>query len=157
MTNIIYALIALVLGTGVGYGVKSKILKSKGQDILTKSEALLKEAENKASKLVSEAKQKSQNLHDEIIREEKEKRAELKKLEDRLLKKEEELEDKIENSEKKKEDLEKRLQEIQAIKLELSKAHDKQEEELQKVASLSKKEAKEILFKKIEEIGRAHV
>jgi len=151
MTNIIYALIALVLGTGVGYGVKSKILKSKGQDILTKSEALLKEAENKASKLVSEAKQKSQNLHDEIIREEKEKRAELKKLEDRLLKKEEELEDKIENSEKKKEDLEKRLQEIQAIKLELSKAHDKQEEELQKVASLSKKEAKEILFKKIEE------
>jgi ribonuclease Y len=151
MSNIIFIAIALLIGLGAGYLMRIKFLKSKGEDFLEKSEQLLKEAEEKSQKLVQEAKQKSQKLQDELIQEEREKRNEINRIEDRLLKKEEELEKRIETSDKKKEELDKKILEVQSLKSELSESSLKQEEELQRVAALSKEEAKQILFKKVEE------
>lgn len=151
MSNIIFIAIALLIGLGAGYLMRIKFLKSKGEDFLEKSEQLLKEAEEKAQKLVQEAKLKSQKLQDELIQEEREKRNEINRIEDRLLKKEEELEKRIETSDKKKEELDKKILEVQSLKSELSESSQKQEEELQRVAALSKEEAKQILFKKVEE------
>jgi ribonuclease Y len=151
MNNIIFLVLSALVGLAIGYGLRIKLLKSKGEDFLTKGEKVLKESEQKASGILNEAKKKAQNIQDDLHKDEREKRQELNKLEDRLLKKEEELEKKIESSEKRKEDLDKKLVEVQSYKSELQKIASKQDEELEKVAALSKSEAKEILFKKVEE------
>ncbi len=143
--------IALVLGTGIGFVVRLKLLGFKGESILEKSESTLKEAEEKANRLLRESREKTQRMQEELQKEERLKRQEIIKIEERLLQKEEDLEKKIELSEKKKEDLDKKISDVQSLKSELSVAADKQDQELQKVAALSKEEAKDILFKKVEE------
>ena len=157
MNNYVLMLITLVVGFAVGYYLRIQFLKNKGEDLLNRSEVLLKEAEDKASRMVQEAKQKAHQVQEELQREERQKRQEINKIEDRLIKKEEELEQKLESSEKKKEDLEKKIAEVHKIKSELSEASQKQDMELQRVAALSKEEAKEILFKKVEEDYQAEL
>lgn len=151
MNTIIISVIALFLGLLAGYLLRIKALKSKGENFLADSEKLLREAEDKANSLLSEAKNKAHKIQDEISKEEREKRAEINKLEDRLIKKEDELEKRIELSDKKREELDKKIVEVQSVKQELTQSQKKQDEQLEKIAALSKDQAKDILFKKVEE------
>lgn len=141
----------LVVGFLVGFVLRVRLIKSKSEQILRQSEQVLHEAEEKASRTISEAKHKYIKLQEDLQKEERQKRQDLNKTEQRLLSKEGELEQKIESYEKRKDDLEKKIADAGDLKNRYHEALQKQDQELQRVASLSKEEAKELLFKKVEE------
>ena len=115
-------------------------------NVMKESRALKKEA-------MLEAKEQEVKLRNDFERETKEKRAELQKMENRLNQKEETLERKEENLAKRNEEttrqqnalkvkegeLDKRIEEIQA-------QHDKMIEEFEKIAQMSREEAKKELI-----------
>jgi ribonuclease Y len=152
MTSLLLIVVGLAAGLGGGYTLRTKIMSSKNSDLLERSEKVLKEAENKANSMILEAKQDAIKMQEDLQAEEKQKRVELQKSEERLLKKESDLEEKIEKLEKKRDDLDHKIAEANELKSKAKEALDKQSEELERIAALSKEEAKEQLFKKIEEM-----
>lgn len=152
MTSLLLIVVGLAAGLGGGYVFRTKMMSSKNSELLERSEKVLKDAENKANSMILDAKQQAIKMQEDLQAEERQKRAELQKSEERLLKKESDLEDKIESLEKKRDDLDNKITEANELKSKAKEALDKQSEELERIAALSKEEAKEQLFKKIEEM-----
>ena len=115
-------------------------------DVREESRAIKKEA-------ILEAKEQEIKLRSEFERESKEKRIELQRLENRLNQKEESLEKKEENLAKRNEETTRQQNALKAKELELdgkideiNKQHDKMIEEFEKIAQMSKEEAKKQLI-----------
>ncbi|RUM60020.1 MAG: ribonuclease Y [Persephonella sp.] len=153
-----------------------KLLKDKEKEAELKFETILKNAEAKAQEILREAEKlkeqqeiliekeilKRKEKLEEEIRKEREELAELQKklsekeleLEKRLARlehKEEDLEKKLSELLKEKEELEKLKEELKKKEEELKNAEEKYILELQRIASMTREEAKEELFRRIEE------
>ena len=115
-------------------------------DVREESKAIKKEA-------ILEAKEQEIKLRNEFERESKEKRAELQRMENRLNQKEETLEKKEENLAKRNEETTRQQNALKAKELELDKKleevdaqHDKMVQEFEKIAQMSREEAKKELI-----------
>ena len=82
----------------------------------------------------------------ELDQEIKERRSEVQKQESRMIQKEENLDKRSENLEKKEKNLEREYKSLEDQKSEVNEIYDKQVQELQRIASLSKDEAKQYLL-----------
>ncbi len=127
------------------------------EDATAESKAIKKEA-------ILEAKEQELKLKNEFERETREKKSELNKLEQRLIQKEDNLEKKESALDKKNDELEKQKQGLTAKEQELKKTQDKvahqhelMVQELEKVAQLTKEEAKKLLSEEILEETRHDV
>lgn len=96
-----------------------------------------------------EAKEQDLKLRNEFERDTKEKKAEIQRMEQRLTQKEDALEKKTEALEQQKANLHKKEEEIDVLQQKLSSQHELMIQELEKVAQLSKEEAKKILTEEI--------
>ena len=108
------------------------------------------EAENMKKEEIFKAKEEIMNSRKELDQEIKERRSEVQKQESRMIQKEENLDRRSENLEKKERDLDKEYQSLENQKEEVNKVYEKQVEELQKIASLSKDEAREYLLNEMD-------
>ncbi|MCR4328822.1 MAG: ribonuclease Y [Patescibacteria group bacterium] len=149
------ALVALVVGFGVGYVVRRVWATRQAGIVEERTKEVLQEAERKAKELVMEAEKKSVDLFAESKKEERERKVELGNLEQRLVRREEILDKKltaITNDESvlrtKSDVLKKQESELQAI------AEDAQGK-LEKISGLSAQEARDELFRKVKEDRRA--
>ena len=168
---LIYALVGIVcLGIGglVGWLVYKKIVENKignAKDAAKKVEEaaaeeakkVLDEARTRKKEIVLEGKEEIQKSRLEAEREAKERRNELKRDEQRLIQKEEALEKKESSLNKRHDSLEQqqknlvnREKELQEKSAEVSQAHEKMLAELEKVAGMTKDEAKSILIESYE-------
>ena len=148
------ALFLVGLGLGlVGYKIYSnkKIEKNKSNAIKIIEDAYA-EAKTIKKEALLESKENAQKVKDEIEQEVKERRNEVVKLEERLNQREEYVEKKEQAVDKKSEQLDEEKKEIAALKenFEKLKADEEQVkvqmlEELERVAKLSRQEAKEML------------
>lgn len=149
--------IVFIVTAGLSVLIFFLIEKSKAK----KGEAILKNAEEKASKLVDDAKKEAESerkekiilAKEEIQREKaeldkeiKERRAEVQRQEKRIVQKEETLDRKIENFEKKEAKLAQEITNLDKEKAELGNFKEKQIAELERISGLSKDEAKEYLL-----------
>ncbi len=146
-------LISLAIGIPIGIAYRKKVAESKIQG-----------AENEAKRVIESAKKEAENLKKEIIKakeeimasrkeldqEIKERRGEVQRQETRLIQKEENLERRADNFEKREKDLERELQNVEQQKQEIEKLHDLEMVELQKIAALTKEEAKAKLLNEME-------
>ncbi|MBQ3020064.1 MAG: ribonuclease Y [Clostridia bacterium] len=96
-----------------------------------------------------EAKEQDLKLRNEFERDTKEKKAEIQRMEQRLTQKEDALEKKTEALEQQKANLHKKEEEIEVLQQKLSSQHELMIQELEKVAQLSKEEAKKLLTEEI--------
>ena len=149
--TIILAIAGAAGGIVAGYIYRKKIVEEKNKDLTEKSQQLIKDSQNKSKEVLFEAKNEAFKVLDEAKKEEQRKRAQLQKIEERLVEKEQNLEKKSEDADKLKEELEDKVTSVKRLREEVQKIQEMQEAELEKVAQMSKEEAKEILLKKVEE------
>ena len=147
-------LISLAIGLGLGMVLRKRIAESKIQGAEQEAKRLVDlakvEAENMKKEEIIKAKEEIMQSRNELDKEIKERRSEVQKQESRMIQKEENLERRTDNLEKKEKDLEHEYQSLENQKAEVSELYNKQVEELQRIASLSKDEAKKILLSEME-------
>ena len=147
-------LISFAIGVPVGMAYRKKVAESKIQGAENEAKRLVElakvEAENLKKEKIIKAKEEIMASKEELDQEIKERRGEIQKQEARLIQKEENLEKRSENFDKKEQEVEKELQEIERQKEDIQKLYDQEMVELQKIASLSKEEAKKRLLTEME-------
>ena len=147
-------LISFAIGVPLGVVYRKKVAESKIQGAENEAKRLVEqakiEAENLKKEEIFKAKEEIMNNRKELDQEIKERRGEVQKQEARLIQKEENLEKRAENFEKKEREVEKELQRIEKRKQEIESLHEQEMVELQKIASLTKEEAKNRLLSEMD-------
>ena len=147
-------LISLAIGIVAGMIIRKKIAESKIESAEQEAKRVVDlakvEAENMRKEEIFKAKEEIMNSRKELDQEIKERRSEVQKQESRMIQKEENLDRRSENLEKKELDLENEYKGLENQKEEVNKIYEKQVEELQRIASLSKDEAREYLLNEMD-------
>jgi len=148
---IVIAVIALLLGSVLGFlffYLRAKRMKLEGQKM---KEKMMYEAEQKAKEIILDAKNEAFKITEASKREEQQRRQNIEKIESRLMAKEEALDQKTEKLDLVKTKLEEKSVELRQRKEELDALETKWKNELERIAQLSKEEAKEMLLKRYED------
>ena len=147
-------LISLAIGLAVGMILRKKIAESKIQGAEEEAKRLVDlakiEAENLKREEIFKAKEEIIKDKAELDKEIKERRGEIQKQEARIIQKEENLERRSDNFEKKEKELEHEYQVLEERKKDVEVVYTEQIDKLQKIAGLSKEEAKQHLLSEIE-------
>ena len=163
------ALIAAIVifaaaGAFVGYTIYKKNTEKKVGEAGERVRTIIGDAEAEAGQIKAdaqaesrralkeallEAKEQDLKLRNEFERETKEKKAEIQKMEQRITQKEDALDKKTEALEQQKSNLLKQEEEIQKLQEKISSQHELMVQELEKVAQLTREEAKRLLTEEI--------
>ena len=142
-----------IIGLAIGYAIRKYISEGKIKNAEELSKKIIYDAENQAQTqkkvLLVEAKEEIQKLRSEQEKEAKIRRAEIKEMEDRVISKEKLLDKKSAQVEHKDEKLTKKLEGLREKEDQVDELIKKREDELQKVAGLTKDEGKEILLNEL--------
>ncbi|MBR3164058.1 ribonuclease Y [Candidatus Saccharibacteria bacterium] len=150
MESLIPAIIALFLGAGAGAGGFYAYNKRHESGGKVKADELIRKAKHEASEIVLEAKQSASEIADKIQKDEAARRKEWKKTEDRLAERETTLDKKLDQLDKKSDALRKQSAEVEDLKNEVRNIRTKAQEKLEKIAGLSKADAKTKLIQMTE-------
>ena len=142
--------IAALAGIGAGAGSVFAYNKKNEKGGKNKADDLVRKAKREAQDIVMEARKEASEIDEKSKSEESERRKEWKRTEDRLAERETTLDGKLDQIEKKTERLAKQEKEIETLKGEIRDIRTKQHEKLEKIAGLSKQEAKEKLMQMTE-------
>ena len=151
---IITFLISLAIGIVVGIITRKKIAESKIDGAEKEAQRLVDlakvEAENLKKEEIIKAKEEIMNNRKELDLEIKERRAEIQRQESRIIQKEENLDRRTSDLDKKEKDLENEYKSLEVQKGEVNELYEKEAQELQRIASLSKEEARQQLLSEVE-------
>lgn len=155
--SIVLALIGIAIGGSAGYVYRKKQVEEKNKDLVMKSEQILNDAKNKSKEIVYEARNEALKLQDEVKKEEQRTQSKLDEIEERLLKKEESLDKKSEDTEKLKTDLDAKVTSVKQLRDEVEGIYRLQSQQLEKIAGMSKEEAKQVLLDKVEQESKEDI
>ncbi|MFQ7700482.1 MAG: ribonuclease Y [Christensenellaceae bacterium] len=166
------AVIFAALGAFVGYTIYKKNTEKKVGKANERVRKIIGDAESEAGQIraeaqaeskralkeaLLEAKEQDLKLRNDFERETKEKKAEIQKMEQRITQKEDALDKKTEALEVQKNDLLKQEAEIKKLQEKISSQHELMIQELEKVAQLTREEAKKLLTEEILDATRHDV
>ncbi len=166
------AVIFAALGAFVGYTIYKKNTEKKVGKANERVRKIIGDAESEAGQIraeaqaeskralkeaLLEAKEQDLKLRNDFERETKEKKAEIQKMEQRITQKEDALDKKTEALEVQKNDLLKQETEIKKLQEKISSQHELMIQELEKVAQLTREEAKKLLTEEILDATRHDV
>lgn len=154
-TNTLFAIgFSAVIGIALGYAARFFIAQKSKRSLEAKAEEHLNAAKSEAKEIILSAKDEASSVLASAQKEERERKQELRRLEDHLLKKEATLDSQDkelrELSAKKKEELE----HLNVSKAEVEETRKRIIGELEKAAGLSKEEAKTRMFRELEDSSR---
>lgn len=144
------AVLLAALGVIAGFGASTAINYQRRGSAEAKAKKELEKAKKEASKLIEQAREEAKKAVDSTRKEESARRKELKELEERLVTREENLDKKLDELDKRNEALRKNESEVEALKDDIREIRTKQQEKLEKIAKLSKKDAAEKLMQMTE-------
>ena len=130
------------------YESKIGTAEEKSREIIDEA---LKVAETKKREALLEAKEESLRTKNEAEREAKERRAEIQRMERRVMNREENLDKKSEALEKKEASLAAKEEALTARKRETEELYNKELQELERISGLTSEQAKEYLLRSVEE------
>ncbi|MBU4204710.1 ribonuclease Y, partial [Patescibacteria group bacterium] len=150
ITSLIIIFIALGLGSVMGYYARQSIVKKRAgtiearlhkrmEQVKAESSAILKQAQEKAAKVISKTEEEVDQRRREFLR-----------TQQVLLDREKLLDKKISLSELKEEEFRQKVEKLKELKEELDKLRSEAEEKLEKVAKISREEAKKELLSLVE-------
>lgn len=157
MVTFVYLGLGAVAGIFIGYLIRNQIAaqkvataEDKASQIIKKAEDKLRESENQSKELVLSAKEKVTAIKEKIEAEVSTRRAELSDLEKRLLDKDQSLEKRSADLENKTERIRAEVENVEQLKGKVMEIKAMQEDRLEKVAKMTKEEAKQFLLDRIE-------
>jgi len=155
ITAIIIGIVALAIGITAGFLIRKFTAEAKISSAEEEARRIIQEAEKAAEgkkrEALLEAKDEIFSLRNETEKEIKNRRSELQRFERRLQQREEQIDNRSENLEKRERAIAEKENEIQSLKAEVQKTLAMEKEKLEKIAALSKEEAKQMLLKQVEE------
>ncbi len=150
LTILIFLAIATLVGVGVGYVLRMLISMSKKGSMELEIKQMMLDAKEDAKKITAKAEKEAERKVKEKLGELKEQEEKAKKTEDRLIKKEELLDKRQQDIDTEVDKVKSKIDEVKEIKGQIEVLIEKKQGELEKVAGLSKEDAKKELFETIE-------
>ena len=158
MSNIVITIIAVViaifLGFFFGYMHRKSIAEKQIGSAEEEATRIIAEAKEKGlaekKEALIEAKEEIHKMRQELDNDTKERRSELSRQEKRVVQKEENLDKKLDSLEKKEVQLSKKEAKLNESQAELDSMQDKENAELERIAALSRDEARKILMTEVE-------
>jgi ribonuclease Y len=154
LTLLVIGILALTIGSVLGYLARQTIAKKQLTTAEGKITRMMEESEKKVQEMTLEAKNKAVEILEDARKKEKNREDQLLHMEKRLEKREESADVKMEELERGRGILEKKAEEIRNIRRETEEARKKELNRLEKIAGLSKEQAKKILLQLTEEENR---
>jgi len=151
MEYYIIALIVAVLAFFVGAWFQRKKASRQADNAQNKAEKILNDAKTKEKELLLKAQDKALKILDEAKKEESQRRKEISDLQHRLEQRETSFSQKLLDLQDKQQKLYDKVNEVQEIKERIKGIQQEQLQKLEEVANLSGDEARELLLKKIED------
>ncbi len=141
---------ASLLSLAIGYFLRILVSRGKIGSMELDIKQMMLEAKDKEKKIIDEASYKAEELVSVARHEIRQKEEDAKKNEERLIKKDELLLKRQADMDKEVEDVKKRIAEIKQIRENAEKIEQEKKDELEKIARLSKEEAREEILKNVE-------
>lgn len=134
----------------MGYYARQSIAKRKYGTIEEKLQQKISQAKNEASQILTEAEKKAQQILEKVKNQEDQKREEFLKIEQFLLRKEQLLDKKSSSLERKERELLEKVDKLRKVKETLEELKTEAQQKLEKIAQLSREEAKKELLENLE-------
>jgi ribonuclease Y len=151
---IIVAVLALIVGAAMGYFLQRPRVEAVQQAARKEAERLREEARAQAKEILLKAKDEAQREREQAEKEIRRMRAELQQEEDRLIRRRNDLDQRVERLEQREQALNKRQSALDRKANELEKLEAARIAELERIAQLSRDEAKQILLEAVEKEAR---
>lgn len=142
--------LSIIAGLVCGSGFVLVYNKKNESGGKAKAEDLIRKAKNEAADIVLKAKKEAGSIADKSQQEEEARRKDWRQTEKRLSERETSLDNRFDQLEKRSEKLTNKEREIDDLRLEIHQIRDKQQEKLEKIAGLTKLDAKDKLIKMTE-------
>jgi ribonuclease Y len=141
-----------VLGVGIagGYYFRRTLARRDAETAEAKVEKILSEAKEKYKEIIIDGKNKALEVLEKAKTEEDKRRGELRSIQARLEKRESLFDQKLMEFEDKRSKLADKEKNLETLREDLQKIKEKGMEKLEKIAALTKDEAKEVLMKNVE-------
>lgn len=146
MDNLLWIAAILTAGTAAGYYLRKILAKRLAGSIEEKAEKILAETKNKQRELLLQAKDKAIKVIDDAKREEEERRRELLAAQKRLEKRESLFDQKLLELQEKQQKLYDKAGQVEKVRAEIQKIKEEQLAKLERVANLTREDAKKLLL-----------
>jgi len=154
LTILLIGFFALAIGSILGYFARQTIAKKQLGTAEGKAAKIIENAEKNSQEILLESKNKAVTILEEAKKKELERERQIIRAEERLEKREEILDKKMDEIDRGRSILEKKAEEVKQIKKEAEEARRQELKRLEKIAGLSKEEAKKVLLQLTEEENR---
>lgn len=148
--SIIVAVVAIVVGGFIGYYIRQNLAKKRAGTLEAKLQKRVADVKEETSTMVKNAEKKSAEILEKTQKDVDERRKEFLKAQQLLLDRESLLADRITSFEEKEKDLQVKGEKLKTIKEDLDQLRSQAESKLEKVASLSREDAKKELLALVE-------
>ena len=146
MAPLIIAIATFVVGGAAGYGYSATVGKRRTANAEANARKILDEAKAKAKEMNLEAKAEALKTAEAAKRDEREARQRIAQTEQQLIDRQGSIDRKLEDLDKRQEGVRKQEADLTTLKEELRGIRTKQQENLEKIAKLSKEEARDKLM-----------
>jgi len=143
--------IFLLGGFFVGYWIRKQRVDSKIKSAELKAERVLSDVKAKQSEVLLKAQEKALRIIDDAKQEEKKRRQEINNLQSRLEKRENTFSQKLLELQDKQQKLYDKINKVEEVKEKIHQIKKDQIEKLEKIAQMSKDEARNVIIKNLEE------
>ncbi|PIP17516.1 MAG: ribonuclease Y, partial [Parcubacteria group bacterium CG23_combo_of_CG06-09_8_20_14_all_35_9] len=142
--------IGTLIGIAIGYFLRKLLASRQIDSAEMKVQNLISEVKVKQKELLFSAKEKALKIIDEAKREEERRRREITSIQMRLEKRESLFDQRLLDLENKQQRLYDKAKSVERLKEEVKEIKREQLEKLEKIAALSKEDARKVLFKNVE-------
>lgn len=146
----IAVILAAIVGAAAGAGGAITVVRRQGIAGAQKADEVVSKAKNKAQDILLEAKNKALDVTNQASKDEQRRRNDIAAIENRIAERESVLDKKLDELDSRSEKLRKSEGEVDALKNEIRVVRSKQQEKLEKIAGLTKKEAAQKLMQMTE-------
>ena len=138
----------------IGYFIRQYLVEGKIKSAQTQAKYILAEAEAQRKAVLLEAKEEVIKLRDDIETEMNQRRADLRRQDERLQKRQETLDRRFEGIDGQERSLNKRQSALDRRTNEIEQLHNQQQAEIQRISGLTREEAVELLLERVQQDAR---